>query len=307
MSEEIRHAFMHPEVRSVATSGAASLDRISLRGYIVNAEIGAFQTERGVRQRIEFNVVVEVALHNEPDDDVDNVLSYDVLTEAISVELELERINLLETLAERVAARILRQPRAMRVFIRIEKLDRGPAALGVEIVRSRSQSRERLGATAESHSLRPTVIYLTEEGATSARLALVIERLELSGQPAIFCVGRMGTAVPPSGNPKVCQRIGLLAIEQSAWSLSGRDSRFIVVDTRTELDWALNNGRFPVWAPSRMVLGAVGAPDAGWVDSLELAVWFAGEVNAAELVTVGIAPPTGIDLRCREIPLGSVR
>ncbi len=307
MSEEIRQAFMHPEVRSAATAGAGPFDRISLRGYIVNVEIGAFQTERGVRQRIEFNIVVEVAPHNDPDDDVDHVLSYDLLTEAISVELELERINLLETLAERVAGRILRQPRAMRVFIRIEKLDRGPAALGVEIVRSRRQSQDRPGATAESHTLRPTIIYVAGEAVTSARVTAVIDRFELAKQPAIFCVGRMGSAVPPPENPKVCQRICLLAIEQSAWSLSARDRRLTVVDTRTELDWALNNGRFPVWAPSRMVLGAVGAPDAGWVDSLELAAWFAGEMGAAELVTVGIASPTGIDLLCREIPLESVR
>ena len=51
-----------------------------------------------------------------------------------------ERLNLLETLAERVAERILLAPQAQRVFVRIEKLDRGPGNLGVEIVRSKSRA-----------------------------------------------------------------------------------------------------------------------------------------------------------------------
>ena len=50
-----------------------------------------------------------------------------------------ERLNLLETLAEKVAERLLAEPAAMRVFVRIEKLDVGPYALGVEIVRSRAE------------------------------------------------------------------------------------------------------------------------------------------------------------------------
>jgi dihydroneopterin aldolase len=55
------------------------------------------------------------------------------VTEAIGVRLHAERINLLETLAARVAERILLlEPQAERVFVRIEKLDRGPFALGVE-------------------------------------------------------------------------------------------------------------------------------------------------------------------------------
>ena len=63
-------------------------------------------------------------------------MSYDKVSEAIAFELSKERLNLLETLAERVAHRILFEPQAIRVFVRIEKLDRGPGALGVEIVRS---------------------------------------------------------------------------------------------------------------------------------------------------------------------------
>ncbi|NBR89260.1 MAG: dihydroneopterin aldolase, partial [Rhodobacteraceae bacterium] len=145
MSNEITWAFAHPIQRSEATA-EGPLDRISLRDHIVEVEIGAFQQERGLTQRICFNVVVEVRPHDSDlGDDVDRILSYDKVTEAIAAELAAERLNLLETLAERVAERILLEPLAMRVFIRIEKLDRGPGALGVEIVRVVRGRRDLFG------------------------------------------------------------------------------------------------------------------------------------------------------------------
>ena len=139
MIDDIHLAFAHPEERAAATAAGVP-DRISLRDYIVTVEIGAFQAERGTQQRIRFNVVVEVQPPTGPmDDDVDRILSYDRVTEAITSALAAERLNLLETLAERVAELIIASPQAMRVFVRIEKLDRAPGALGVEIMRDRGR------------------------------------------------------------------------------------------------------------------------------------------------------------------------
>ena len=60
-------------------------DRIHLRDYIVSAEIGAFQTERGTRQRLRFDIDVELAQHvMGVDDEVDRILSYDILTGAVA-------------------------------------------------------------------------------------------------------------------------------------------------------------------------------------------------------------------------------
>jgi len=92
-----------------------------VRDYVRDVEIGAFQAERGVTQRLKFNVVLEVAHHNASAiDDVDQVISYDTITDAIDAELATERMNLLETLAEHVAERCLEDRRAIRVFVRIE-------------------------------------------------------------------------------------------------------------------------------------------------------------------------------------------
>ena len=147
MSNEIHLAFAHPKERSEANESETVYDRISLRDHTVEVEIGAFQSERGSKQRVCFNIVVEVKpLDHKIEDDVDRILSYDKVTEAITIELNVERLNLLETLAERIADRILFEPQAIRVFVRIEKLDRGPGALGVEIVRSNETKQIRSSA-----------------------------------------------------------------------------------------------------------------------------------------------------------------
>ena len=60
MTSDISLAFAHPEERAAASASADPRDRISLRDHVVEVEIGAFQQERGNRQRVRFNVVVEV-------------------------------------------------------------------------------------------------------------------------------------------------------------------------------------------------------------------------------------------------------
>jgi dihydroneopterin aldolase len=60
MTDDIKQAFAHPLERSKANGDSEPLDRISLRDHVVAVEIGAFQAERDMTQRISFNIVVEV-------------------------------------------------------------------------------------------------------------------------------------------------------------------------------------------------------------------------------------------------------
>ncbi|MCH2068419.1 dihydroneopterin aldolase [Shimia sp.] len=289
MSNEIRLAFAHPSERAEATSGSDPLDRISLRDHIVEVEIGAFQAERGATQRVCFNVVVEVLPTSAAvaDDDVDRILSYDKVTEAIAFELAAERLNLLETLAARVADRVLLEPQAQRVFVRIEKLDRGPGALGVEIVRSRKAHLAPVETLVEEEPPKPQVVFLTNEARTSENLSGWIDQLEAAEKPLILCVGAPDEQAPRTGQELTQRRVDLLAIEQNAWMLAARDKRCVVVDTRTELDWAMKNGQICVWAPSKIVLDAVDGPDAPPSDALGLAAWFATEMSAEDFWVVG--------------------
>lgn len=285
MSSEIRLAFAHPSERSEATSPRGPLDRISLRDHTVEVEIGAFQAERGTTQRICFNIVVEVRpLTADIDDDVDRILSYDRVTEAIAFELAAERLNLLETLAERVAERILLEPQAVRVFVRIEKLDRGPGALGVEIVRGKDAVHHDVVEEERPH---PRLVFLSNDAIASGKLKGWIDQLENRQRPLILCVGASDLVVPQTGHAMTQRRIDLLSIEQNAWVLAARDHRCVVVSTRTELDWAMKNGQICVWAPSKIVLDAVDGPSAAPSDAVALAAWFAATFEASEMMVIG--------------------
>ncbi|MBV2358273.1 dihydroneopterin aldolase [Thalassococcus sp. CAU 1522] len=293
MASEIRLAFSHPDERSIATASGDPRDRISLRDHIVEVEIGAFQAERGTTQRVRFNVVVEVRPFSSPlDDDVDRILSYDRVTEAIAIELDAERVNLLETLAERIAERILLEPQAMRAFVRIEKLDRGPGALGVEIVRSRRDLGPRIGEAAQERP-HPRVVYLSNTAIARDDIAARIDAMAADGAPLILCVAAPEDAAPTAIHPLAQRRIDLLAIEQNGWVLAARAPQCKVVATRTELDWAMRNGQICIWAPSKIVLDATHGPQGRPRDTLALANWFAGHMEARELVVMDGPIPSG--------------
>lgn len=288
---DIALAFAHPVERAEASAGANPRDRISLSDHVIEADIGAFQKERGQKQRLRFNIVVEVAPAPAPlDDDVDRILSYDRITESIDEALAAERINLLETLAERIAERLLAAPQAMRVFVRIEKLDIGPYALGVEIVRSRAQVPLR--TEDESEAVHPLVVWFDNATIAAPDLKARIDALTGRGAPVIFCVGLPDGPRPQTGHVPTQRRVDLLAIEQNAWVLAARDPRCVVVSSRTEIDWAMRRGRSVAWAPSKLVLDAVDGPHSR--DPVALALWLAEEMAAERLVVHGdVALPAG--------------
>jgi 7,8-dihydroneopterin aldolase/epimerase/oxygenase len=290
---DIELAFAHPEHRAEASAGAAPRDRISLRDHMVEADIGAFQKERGHKQRLRFNVVVEVRPVTEPlEDDVDRILSYDRITESIAAELAAERLNLLETLAERVAERILAEPAAMRVFVRIEKLDVGPYALGVEIVRSRAERPVQRAGDEGLEAVHPVVVFLDNAAIVNAGLSARLDALLADGLPLILTVGLPDMARPLTGHRPTQRRVDLLAMEQNAWTLAARDPRCVVVATRTEIDWAMKRGQTVVWAPSKLVLDAVDGPKGS--DPVGLALWLAETLSATALVVHGeVAVPAG--------------
>lgn len=137
---------------SAGTAAESPADRIFLCGYVREIEIGAYSEEFGTTQRVRFYVVLEVTRNTAHiDDQVGRVINYDDLIEAIETVAKGPRITLLETFAERLAQLCLIDPRARRVHIRIEKLDRLPngATLGCEITRQRTpETNEKVWALA---------------------------------------------------------------------------------------------------------------------------------------------------------------
>ena len=271
------------EIRAKSEQSNPALDRISIRDYIKEVEIGAFQVERDLTQRVKFNVVVEVsASTSSSSDDVDDILSYDMIIEAIDEQLNFERLNLLETLADRVSEQILSHQQAIRVFIRIEKLDRIPGSLGVEIVRDRKNSTQ----DKDKSYIIPSIVFIPNEIIQSNDLKNWLDAIAQYKKPTIICLENF--FIPQKISLKIVShhRIKLLAIEQTAWDLAGKDNRCVVVDTRTELDWSMKNNEVTVWAPSKMILDAVNKPSLK-SEPLDLAIWLADEFNTDHIYHVG--------------------
>jgi 7,8-dihydroneopterin aldolase/epimerase/oxygenase len=289
MNDEITLAFGHPSERAKALAGDPPLDRIAMTEHRREVEIGAFQAERGVTQTVQFDVVVEVATRAEQAvDDVDRILSYDTIVEAIDAALAAERVNLLETLAARIADRILTHPLATRCIVRIGKLDRGPYVLGVEILRNAPEGRKRGFLPADAPH--PRIVFLSAAAIARPDLPIMLDQLEAAGAPVILCVGRPETDIPRAMHLMPQRRIDLLAIEQAAWVLASRDGRCVVVDSRTELDWAMRHGQISVWAPSKLVLDAHDGPAATVTEPFALALWLAQAFEAREVLAFGAVP-----------------
>lgn len=282
MNDETRLAFAHPLERAKASSISTQYDRISLRDHIVEVEIGAFQLERGVTQRVSFNIVVEVQPIEQPIlDDVDRILSYDRLTEAIEIELGAERLNLLETLAQRIADRILLEPQAIRVFVRIEKLDRGPGVLGVEIVRG----GRGYASSAEPEAAHPNIVFISNSALEGQNIAKLLSQLHAQNAAVVLCV-EAAKGLGAYADDVIAQaHIDLLAVEQNAWMIASHCNHSDVVATRTELDWAIKNNRLAIWAPTKMVMNATDRFES-YVPA-ELASWLGRELDAKSCTLIG--------------------
>ncbi len=117
----------------------ADLDRIFVRDFGIEADIGAYDFERGVKQRVAFDVEAWVGRAGDPGD-LRSIFSYDVIMDAIRLVVAQGHHEFVEGLAEAVAAKVLAHPRARVVRIVARKLDVIEGAVGVEIMRRRAHA-----------------------------------------------------------------------------------------------------------------------------------------------------------------------
>jgi dihydroneopterin aldolase len=124
--------------RTIGRDKASPLDRVFVHDLVLDVEIGVYTHEKGVTQRVRFSVDVEVLpATREIGDNIARAFDYDTIISGIKDIISHGHINLVETLAERIAERCLAHPRAASVRVMIEKLDKEPGAVGVEIVRTK--------------------------------------------------------------------------------------------------------------------------------------------------------------------------
>ena len=121
---------------SAAPIAMTEPDRIFVRDWTVPLHLGAYAHERDA-QRVRFTVEVDVSRADGRAADMRDVVTYDLITDAIA-RVTVAHVDLVETIAEDVAALVLAHPRVEAVDITVEKLDLGPGSLGCRIRRRRA-------------------------------------------------------------------------------------------------------------------------------------------------------------------------
>ena len=130
----------------------AAPDKVHVRDLVLPVYIGAYQHEHDRPQRVRFDITAEVRRQSRIDDDMRNVFSYDLIIDGIKRLVASGHIALVETLAERIADDVLQYDQVLKVQVKVEKLDIGPGAVGIEI------TRVKAAAAADVRELFPTYL-----------------------------------------------------------------------------------------------------------------------------------------------------
>jgi len=115
---------------------------VFIRDFMVDCSIGIYRHEKEHEQRVRINVDLAVQEGENPvDDSIQNVICYEQLAIGIETIIAQGHVNLVETLAEKIAAMCLQQREVLSARVRVEKLDilESAESVGVEIERFNSQ------------------------------------------------------------------------------------------------------------------------------------------------------------------------
>lgn len=113
-------------------------DLVFVHDLVLEARIGAYARERDTPQRVRFDVDATILRFDRVAEDMRDVFSYDLISDGIRMLVEAGHVELVETLAERIAAMLLVHPRVVKAAVRVQKLDTGSGVVGIAIERCRA-------------------------------------------------------------------------------------------------------------------------------------------------------------------------
>lgn len=119
-----------------------SIRHVFIRDYMVDCSIGVHGHEKENDQRVRINLDLAVVEGEQLiADDIRNVICYEEMANGILRIVGQGHVNLVETLAENIAAMCLEDRCVISVRVRVEKLDilADAESVGVEIERFNSQ------------------------------------------------------------------------------------------------------------------------------------------------------------------------
>lgn len=117
------------------------MDTILIEGLSTQASIGVFDWEKQIQQRLELDLALETDLakpaHSEQ---LSDTVDYARISQDVLGLIHQRHYDLIETLAETIAERLLQHPLISRVTLTLRKPDAVPQArsVGLRISRQRS-------------------------------------------------------------------------------------------------------------------------------------------------------------------------
>lgn len=121
-----------------ALSADLPCDQILIEALVLPVEIGVFDFEYGQEQSVRFDLIVDIEpLAAEASHETHNIVRYDHIVSDIKTIINEGHIDLVETLAERIAAASLLHERVRQVCVTVAKLEAIDEArsVGVRITR----------------------------------------------------------------------------------------------------------------------------------------------------------------------------
>lgn len=115
--------------------------KILIKDLLVEMLIGVYAHEKTTPQPVRFSIEMTVDDNMRPlADDYHNVVCYETIATAVMEMAVQEHVNLVETLAEKVAVICLNYERVSLVKVQVEKLNaiENTTSVGVEIIRGKA-------------------------------------------------------------------------------------------------------------------------------------------------------------------------
>ena len=113
---------------------------VFIKNFIIEEIIGIHAHEKAKKQKIKFNIVMEVEQHTVPDEqNIKSIVDYEKITDSLKNLTKRKRYNFLESLAEDSFKEIFEDKRINSVKIKIEKPDaiKNAESVGIEVFKTR--------------------------------------------------------------------------------------------------------------------------------------------------------------------------
>ena len=123
------------------TKDKSSIKRtVFIKNFIIEEIIGIHEHEKTKKQKIKFNIVVNVNKNTVPDEkDIKSIVDYEKITNKLENLSKSKKYNFLESLAEDSFKEIFEDKRINSVVIKIEKPEaiKNAESVGVEVFKTR--------------------------------------------------------------------------------------------------------------------------------------------------------------------------